>query len=244
MYKQRKNFSFLEFPSILEKKKEVSEAKISFIKESLNIDALNSLYQNKEIDKDKLQQKPENFSTVPSSDLKFKTLEEPENTEAELKKAYDGTLLLGISKPYKITFTDLQTQNPQLGQEPINTMSEEVKVLDDEVLAPLDIKEKEIEAEDSEAEKSEKDEKDNKPDTDYNFLMILPASEILPKEIIDAVNKAGQGVIKNPILKTMMEPPIPFGKNSIKSIEDDIQGYSVAGIENPIGIKLLNSKKI
>jgi hypothetical protein len=244
MYKQRKNFSFLDFPTIAERKNEVLASKTSLLRENLNIDSLNALYQNKEIDKNKLQQQPSDVSTTPSTDLKFNTLEAPKTTEAELKKTYDGSLLLGISKPYRITFTDLQPQNNALPNIPEKVVSEEVEVLDDEVLAPLDSKEKETKIEDDkvkEVEEPEKKDKDSK--LDYDFLVILPQSEILPKELIAAINKAGQGVIGNPIIQAMTEPPIPFGKNNIKSIEDDIEGYSVAGIDNPIALNLMKSNK-
>lgn len=254
MYKQRKNFSFLDFPSLTDKKGEVVTAKTSFLRESLNIDSLNSLYQNKEVDKTKIQQ-PTNVSTTPDVDLKFKTLENPTDTEAQLKKAYDDTLVMGISKPYKIVFTDLQQQQPNSSQilNLNNTMSEEVKVLDDEVLVPLDTEKDKIKSEDNELEKikpdesgeeDSKDTKSNKDDMDYNFLVILPDSEILPKELIDIVNKAGQGVISSPVLKHMTELPVAsLGKDNIKSIEDDIQGYSVAGMNGDIAIKLMNSNK-
>ena len=243
MYKQRKNFSFLEYSAVKDKEKLVLDAKKSLLGENLNIDSLNAIYQNKEVDKTKSQKPTTNATTALNTDLKFNTLETPGTTEAELKKNYDGNLVLGISKPYRITFTNLPTQdNTLLNNVPENNyvMSEEVEALDDEVLAPLDDTDKKIKDEDEEAENSDDKEKDNK--LDYDFLVILPQSEVLPKELIDAVAKAGQGIIKAPILQPMMEPPIPFGKNTIKSIEDDIEGYSLVGFQDAFAEKLLKDK--
>lgn len=244
MYKQRNNFSILEIPSANKKRLLAKEILESIITETLNINDLNSLYQNKE--RKQTQEQPATVSTVPNtSELKFNTLAAPQNTEALLKKTYDDTLLLGISKPFKIVFTDLQANEVT---QPEEAMEEEVQLLDDEVLIPMKAREKEIEKEDEEDAKDSDEETKELPkkeegDVDYDFLVLLPASEVLPKDIIDAVNKAGQGMISNPVLKKMTEIPIGIAKpiSRIQSIEDDPDGFSTCGMDGDLALKLLKT---
>ncbi len=239
MYKQRNNFSILDVPSANKQKILAKEILSSLMNEALSINDLNALYQNKDIQNK--QQPAQNITAIPNTnELTFATLASPQEDEAKLKKTYDDTLLLGISKPFKIVFTDLQSKETTQPEEA--AMEEDVQVLDDEVLVPMDAKEKEIEKEDDNAKEPEKEKEDG--DIDYDFLLILPSSEVLPKELIAAVNKAGQGMISNPIIQKISDTPIgsvmPVSK--IQSVEDDIEGYSVAGLDNPIAMKLMKEK--
>ena len=246
MYKQRNNFSILNIPSADKKKLEAKEILSSLMNEALGINDLNSLYQNKEV-KPGQEQQPIAAATIPNTDeMKFATLAAPQQDEALLKKTYDNTLLLGISKPFKIVFTDLQSNEVT---QPEDALKEEIQILDDEVLVPMAARENEIKKENTAASKKkdektdEKDEKkdEEEGDVDYDFLVVLPASEVLSKELIDTINKAGQGMISNPVIKKMDEVPLgsvkPVGR--IQSVEDDIEGYSVAGMDNPIAMKLM-----
>lgn len=297
MYKQKNNFSFLNVPSVDKKQLAVKEAKRSFLNESLDINALNALYQPKEVSKEK-QTSPAQAQLIPNNpELQFNNLSQPATNDAQLKQGEGDSLLLGVSKPFKISFTNLQPTN----QEFTEPVMEEIQVLDDEVLAPLNTIKIKIKKENEKANKEEdldmsledaikhaeevanscdgkcstnhqkladwlKDYKnlikkepgevDEKPKTDesteekelskedYDFLVILPSSEVLPKDLIDIVNKAGQGMISNPVMRQLTD--LPLGQLSsiskIQSIEDDPEGLSVAGMDNDIGIRFMKKK--
>ena len=254
MYKQRKNFSTLDIPSADKKRLEAKQI-FSSIMEALSVEQVNALYQQKQVPE---ENKYTPATTAPNTpELKFDTLQAPATTDAELKKTYDDTLVLGITKPYKVVFTDLAPSNPSALKEDI-----EVEMLDDEVLVPMEADKTKTKKEDDKAEEDsetaheeheenetkeeeEKEHEDGEEDEtgneDYNFLDSLPQLD-LSSDMIDAVNKAGQGIVMiNPNVTINVDsgkiPEMHKGEK-IKSVEDDLDGLSVVGLDNDLGMKL------
>jgi len=242
MYKQRKNFSILDIPS-LEKKKIEARKIFSSMFENLGIEDLNKLYQEKEVPK---QNKYTPITATPNTpELKFDTLQNPSNMDAQLKKTYDDTLILGISKPYKVVFTDLDQNknNIPMGEE-VEMKKNEVP-LEDEVLAPMDTEDEKVKEENEEDEKEKSDEKtenDDEVSDNYNFLAELPPLD-LSADMKDAVEKGGQGMMPNVMINPTFnvynsQAPASHKGEKIKKIEDDLEGLSVAGLDNDIAFRL------
>ena len=246
MYKQRKNF-FSSYTPAAELKKIEAKKILSSMFEGLDTATLTSLYQNEEEPKENKFNPPSVPQIDPSSvEIKF---EDPNNrtaTQQELQKVYDSTVVSG--KPFKITFSDIAPAKP-IENTIDDPLREETEMLEDEVLVPMEYAPEETK-EHEEKEKSEEDKEKEEPEEDeekeYDFMSELPKLD-LSADMLDAINKAGQGmmgtVMINPTINVLKDGPhspvVPIHNGSkIKSIEDDLEGLSVAGLDNDIAFKL------
>ena len=258
MYIQRNNFSIFEVPSAKNKKAEARKVLLSIL-EVTSLEDLNSLYQEKEVPEEHKLHQDTTAQAIPGDDIKFATLSTVHDDDAQLRKTYDDTIVLGVSdkrnsKPYKVIFTELPDPNAPVNQE----MTEALAVLEDEVLvplsaAPLEVRkeiesdeEDEEEAEEKESETDEENEEEAEEDefSEYDPLAELPKLD-LSADMLAAINKSSQGMMPN---VTILANNVNFGgakpssgKETIQSIEDDPYGFSVVGMDNPYADKLLKS---
>ena len=237
MYVQRKNFNLLDVPSANKKKAEAKKI-LSSIMEVSSLEALNNLYQDKEVPKDHILNQPTSTQTVPSRELKFTSLSAAGDDEAQIKKAYDDTLVLGVAdkrnnKPYKVIFTELPNEN-----EVATEMTEATEVLEDEVLVPMEFAPEEVQKDSKNEEETESDEEkikehdeeeatesdeekikehdeeggeDEVGEGEYDPLEELPPLD-LSADMMDAINKASQGMMPNiminPTINVMSDKPL------------------------------------
>ena len=237
MYVQRKNFNLLDVPSANKKKAEAKKI-LSSIMEVTSLEALNNLYQDKEVPKDHILNQPTSTQTVPSRELKFTSLSAAGDDEAQIKKVYDDTLVLGVAdkrnnKPYKVIFTELPNEN-----EVATEMTEATEVLEDEVLVPMEFAPEEVQKDSKNEEETESDEEkikehdeeeatesdeekikehdeeggeDEVGEGEYDPLEELPPLD-LSADMMDAINKASQGMMPNiminPTINVMSDKPL------------------------------------
>jgi hypothetical protein len=214
MYKQRKNFLSYQVPSVDAKKAEAKKI-LSSILESSTIADLDSLYQSKEFD----QSKRVDPKDLPFSQPAASNLEPVSDTLLTVGKlpTEGGTVVIGVKKPVQVIFKDESATNP---------LKEDITIVeDDDVLAP-------VEEAPIEVQKKLEDE-------DYDCLDSAPPLD-LSSDLQNTILQRGQGMITSVQKSNNILAPVAMQtRDHIKGIEDDIEGYSVVGLDNDIGMNML-----
>lgn len=223
--------------------KEIKKLK-SIVLEALSIDQLNAIYSPKEA--------PTHVPIAASAVLPFNQQTLPiaqmqpvADTLASMEK-FPGLdkIQIKVKKPIKVVFQD-DSQTSKTSSEPVASveersgtvmagMAESATVEDEKVIINLDSTE-------------------NAESDDYDFLSSAPQLDLTSdiQELEDIVRDNSQGMMPSVQTVSNMTPnpkpmsrPIVVKHDSIRSIEEDPDGWSVIGMENDFGsVKLPDPKK-
>ena len=215
MYKQRTKFLSYQVPSADSKKAEAKKI-LSSILESSAIAALDSLYQPKEFDQSQRVAPKELPFSQPAAASNLEPVSDTLLTVGKLPTE-GGAVVIGVKKPIQVVFKDESaTANP---------LKEDIAIVEDDVLAP-------VEEAPVEVQKKLEDE-------DYDCLDSAPPLD-LSSDLQNTVLQRGQGMITSvQMSNNILAPAAMQTGDRIKGIEDDIEGYSVVGLDNDIGMNML-----
>jgi hypothetical protein len=214
MYKQRKNFLSYQVPSADSKKAEAKKI-LSSILESSAIAALDSLYQPKEFDQSQRVAPKELPFSQPAAASNLEPVSDTLLTVGKLPTE-GGAVVIGVKKPIQVVFKD---------ESATNSLKEDITIVEDDVLAP-------VEEAPIEVQKKLEDE-------DYDCLESAPPLD-LSSDLQNTVLQRGQGMITSvQMSNNVLSPAAMQTGDRIKGIEDDIEGYSVVGLDNDIGMNML-----
>jgi hypothetical protein len=199
-------------PSADAKKAEAKKI-LSSLLESSALDALDSLYQPKEFDATK-RIAPAELPFDPSTAANnLAPVSDTLLTVGKLPNEPD-TVVIGVKKPIQVVFKDDSYATKPL--------KEEVAVVDD-ILAPVETAPVEVQ----------------KEIEDYDCLNSAPPLD-LSSDLQNTVMQRGQGMITSvQISNAGIMPATMQTGDRIKGVEDDIEGYSVVGLDNDIGMNML-----
>ena len=211
MYKPRKNFLSYQVPSAEFKKAEAKKI-LSSLLETSALDALDKLYQPKEFDASKRVATTELPFDPSSAANNLEPVSDTLLTVGKLPTEQD-TVVIGVKKPIQVVFKDDSYATKPL--------KEDLTVVDDDVIAPIETAPVEVQKEMEE----------------YDCLDSAPPLD-LSSDLQNTVMQRGQGMMTSVRLNNATVPTMQNG-DRIKSVEDDIEGYSVVGLDNDIGMNML-----